>query len=127
MKILVYDSGYIDIEAPIYMSDEQREKFIEFFEKMFPNDVEVVEKEEKSKEFGEREINLKAWTIDEYELLLSPNSNEDLAFKMDRTEMSVKMQRGYFVPTFLAWLKKKGYSKPNKNLIKEFLKERGEE
>jgi len=125
MKILTYDSGYVDLEAPIQMTEEQREKFIEFFKKTFPGNVETYEKKEKTKNLGERDVDQKKWTVDNLELLLSPSSNSDLAAKMDRTEMGVKMQRGHFVPGFLVWLKKKGYSLPaNKKLIKEYMNEK---
>lgn len=126
MKILMYKSGDVDLEVPIRMTEEQREKLIEFLKKMFPGNVEIYAKEEKTKKFGEREVDPKKWTIDDCTLLLSPNSNSDLAAKMDRTEMSVKMQRGHFVPEFLVWLKKKGYSLPaDKNLLKEYMREKG--
>lgn len=46
MKILVYDTGHVDLEAPIHMTDRQREEFIEFFKKFFQNDVEVTNIEE---------------------------------------------------------------------------------
>jgi len=125
MKILTYESGYVDLEAPIQMTEEQREKFIEFFKKTFPGNVETYEKKEKTKNLGERDVDQKKWTVDNLELLLSPSSNSDLAAKMDRTEMGVKMQRGHFVPGFLVWLKKKGYSLPaNKKLIKEYMNEK---
>lgn len=125
MKIWVYKSGLVDLEAPIQMKEDQREKFVEFFKKMFPNDIEVHYREEKTKKFGTKEVEQKKWIIDEYALLLTPNDNSNLAARMGRTEMSVRMQRGHFVSDFLVWLKKKGYSLPvDKTLIKEYMEEK---
>ena len=125
MKILIKD-GYVDFEAPIQMTDYQREKFIKFMKKMFPSDFKTREVSEKSKEMGEREASPKKWTINEYSLLLSPKSNKELAKKLGRTEMSVKMERGHFVPEFMVWAKKKGYAlSEDKKIIQEFLDKKG--
>ena len=126
MKILVYKSGYVDLDSPVHMTETQRKKFIEFFRSMFPGNVEVYDIKEKTKNYHSREIIQKKWTIEEYELLLGPDSNLELSEKLGRTEMSVKMQRGSFVPEFFAWLKKKGYSQSsiNKKLIEKYLEEK---
>ena len=124
MKIIVSKSGYVDLEAPIQMSDEQREDFIIFFNNMFPGEIEVLDSNEKSRTFvaGDREP--KVWTIDEYVLLLGPKSNKELAKLLDRTPMGVKMKRGHFVPDFWVWIKEKGYSSPvDKKMVNEYFKE----
>lgn len=124
MKILVNIDGHVDLEAPIQMTDEQREKFIEFFKKMFSG-VETGKVREKTKSMGERDIAPKKWTIDELHLLVGPDNNQILAEKMGRTTMSVGMERGHFVPEFMTWAKSKGYTFPvKKEMVREFMEER---
>lgn len=125
MKILIHKSGYIDLEAPIQMTEEQQEKFREFFKKMFSDNIEICQREEMTKKFRAREVHQKKWTIDEYALLLTPHTNADLATKMNRTEMGIIMRRGDFVFNFYAWMQKKGYLKYSKALIKEYVEEKG--
>ena len=125
MRLFVKDD-YIDFEAPIQMTEDQRTKFINFMQNLFENGFTVKDVEEKTKEVGERETTFRDWVIDEYCLLLGPLSNDDLAKKLNRSSMSVRMQRGDFVPGFLSWAKNKGYTfKIDKELVEEFLKERG--
>ena len=126
MRILIKDE-YLDFEAPIQMTEEQRKKFIRFMKNLF-DDVKVVNVIEKTKEMGDREVSPRKWVPEELSLLLTPKNNKDIAVKTNRSEMSVKMMRGSFVPEFLVWAKKKGYSLPVKiDVIKEFLDEREEE
>ena len=126
MKILVNRQGYVDLEAPIWMTEKNKKKFIDFFKDLFDKEMVVEEVEEKAKEMGEREVTIKKWVVEDYSLLLGPKTNSELANEMERTEMSVKMQRGHFVPEFLVWLKKKGYAfTKDKKIIKEFLEETG--
>lgn len=121
--IILVKGNYIDFEAPIQMTDEQKKKFIEFMNKEFEN-VETEKVEEKTKDMGEREITTKKWENHELFLLLSPKSNEELANKTKRSIMSIKMMRGQFVPEFMVWAKKKDYSLPVRlETIEEFLKE----
>ncbi|MFH1828720.1 MAG: hypothetical protein ABH824_05680 [Nanoarchaeota archaeon] len=123
MIILTKDE-FVDFEAPIQMTEDQREKFISFMKELFGK-VETEMVEEKSKEMGEREVTAKKWTSEELALLLSPASNEELATKTERSVMSIKMERGHFVPEFMGWAKRKGYSLPVKlEVIEEFLKRR---
>lgn len=126
MKILIYKSGHVDLEAPINMTQDQFDIFTKFFENYFHN-VEYAEKIEATKKAGTGEGEHKDWTLEDYLTLLEPIDNLSLATKMDRTEMGIRMKRGQFVFDFLAWMKKKGYSLPvNKAIIKEFFGEQGE-
>ena len=116
-------NGYVDFEAPIQMTEEQKNKFLSFMKKEFI-DIETTDVEEKTKEMGDRTITGKKWTPDECSLLLSPETNAELSAKTERSIMSIKMMRGHFVPEFMVWAKKKSYSLPVKlDVIKEFLKE----
>lgn len=124
MKLLVNDKS-LDFEAPVHMSDRQIVKFVKFMRKLFSN-LQIEGVEEKTKEIGNREITSRKWIPDEYLLLLTSQTNDDIARLTKRSEMSVKMMRGEFVPEFLVWAKKKGYHLPVKiNVIKEFLSEVG--
>ena len=127
MRILVSKDGYVDFEDPIDVAEWQKDKFIKFFKTLFPNNFKTIDIAEKEKYVGERESHQKAWTPKERGLLLGPEDNETLADRMDRSVMSVSMQRGHFVPAFMVWLKKKGYAlTQDENMIKQFLKEQGE-
>jgi hypothetical protein len=127
MKIFA-SKTHIDLEAPIQMTKMQQEKFIEFLQKMFPDISVVYDFLEASKTMpDDMERTHIAWTIDDYLTLLEPKSNEDIEEKLGRTEMSVKMKRGAFVPDFYSWMSSKGYTPPmTKEIVEEFLKERGE-
>lgn len=123
MKILLYKSGHIDLEAPINITEDQFDLFAKFFEDNFPN-MDFIEKREATKKTGTSEGEHKDWTLEDYLMLLEPSDNSSLAAKMDRTEMGIRMKRGQFVFDFLAWMKRKGYSLPvNKAIVKEFFGE----
>ena len=130
MKILYYESGDVDLDGPIHMTEAQRKRFIEFFRKLLPGEVEVVEKAEVEREFGDREAKPKRWKPAELDLLLGGVPNAVVAQKLSRSEMSVRMRRGEFPPAFFVWLKKKGYALPSdpakrKALIGRFLDSEG--
>lgn len=123
MRVYVYDSGRVDFEAPIWMTDEQREEFIQFFKKTV-RDVEVKDVEEAKGVFGSEDAEYREWTVDDYYELLSSDPNAVVARKLRRTEMSIVMKRGEFVPEFYVWLKAKGYTLPaSKKMVGEYLKE----
>lgn len=118
---------YADFGAPVNMNEKQREKFVSFMQSMFGDSVETEEVEEITRGYGEREVEIKKWDVDDYCALFNPEDNETVARKTNRTEMSVRMRRGEFIPEFMIWLKKKGYAlPPQRKHIKEFLEERGE-
>ena len=114
LKIIYYDSGLVDLEAPIAMTKDQREKFIEFFEKTLEN-ISIRRVEEPRKKMGSRESTMRSWTIEERAQLLSPASNEELASSLKRTKMAIVMQRGGFVPNFVSWCKKNKHELPEGN------------
>jgi hypothetical protein len=123
MKIYIYDSGHVDLEAPINMTQAQFDIFAQFLEDNFH--VDYIDKVEATKKAGTGEGDHKDWTLDDYLALLEPIDNLSLAAKMDRTEMGIRMKRGQFVFDFLAWMKKKGYSLPvNRAIIMEFFGEK---
>lgn len=126
MKIFT-SKTHIDLEAPIQMTGVQQEKFIEFLQNMFPDISVVYDFQEASKTMPDdmKRTHI-AWTIDDYLTLLEPISNEDVEEQLGRTEMSVKMRRGSFVPDFYSWMSSKGYTPPiTKEMVEKFVEERG--
>jgi len=124
MKI-IYKNGFFDLAAPVYMSDNQKEKFLDFMKKNF-DDVEVFNREEASRpgpHGGER----RKWTEDDIAVLLAGGSISEKAQKLGRSEMSVIMRSGSVVPDIIKWLKQKGEKNfpPSKKLIREYMKEVG--
>lgn len=125
MKIFT-SKTHIDLEAPIQMTGVQQEKFIEFLQNMFPDISVVYDFQEASKTMPDdmKRTHI-AWTIDDYLTLLEPISNEDVEEQLGRTEMSVKMRRGSFVPDFYSWMSSKGYTPPiTKEMVEKFVEER---
>ena len=110
MRIFVHSGGLVDLEAPIHMDEDQRDVFVKFFRDHF-NDVKVSDVAEAQKIMGDREVEIRHWTSEEYaSLFFPPFDNEMLAHKLRRTPMSIQAMRGSFCPRFLKWLGEKGYS-----------------
>lgn len=130
MKVTVTEDGYIDFEAPIRMTEGQKEKFVKFMKRIFPTiNMKEVNEPIKQMPLG-RKSESRDWdNVDEFSLLLGPESNESIAEKTGRSSMSIRMKRGDFVPEFMVWAKKKGYTYSPKNVdkkvVKEFMIERG--
>lgn len=126
MKIFT-SKTHIDLEAPIQMTEVQQDKFIKFLQKMIPDISVVYDFPEAIKAMpDDMKRNHITWEIDDYLTLLEPISNEDVEEKLGRTEMSVKMRRGAFVPDFYSWMSSKGYTSPiTKEIVEEFIEEKG--
>jgi hypothetical protein len=122
---LIYGEWGIDLEAPVYMSEEQRRKFIKFMQGLLPDiKVEKVREKEKPGPGGRP----KPWTKDELELLLKTDDNETLARKLRRNEMSIRMRRAQLQPEFFGWANRNGHvipveNKKRESLIRKFLAE----
>ena len=118
----------LDFEAPIYMGEEYFKKFCDFLEKLTGEKVEVVPIKEKER-YGnpnKEKKHPKRWKAGELSSLLDMTIPlNKLVKNLNRTEMSIKMQRAQFVPEFISWLDKKGSTsdKTNKDLIETFLEE----
>jgi hypothetical protein len=127
MRVLVSKNDYVDLGDPIDVTEEQKEKFVVVLKSIFRDNFKVISVIEKEKNVGERESHQKRWIAEDLKLLLGSETNDELAAKMDRSTMSVSMQRGHFVPAFMVWLKKNGYAlTQDEKLIKQFLKEQEE-
>jgi hypothetical protein len=127
--VKVYTNGnLVDFEAPIYMDDEYFKKFCDFLGQLTKEDIEIIQVKEKERYNNptKEEKHAKKWKAEELLLLLdTANSSEKLVQELKRTETSIKMQRAQFVPGFISWLDKKGFTsdKTNKDLIKKFLED----
>jgi hypothetical protein len=124
MKLIVRNR-FIDLAAPIFMSGEQRDKFIDFMKNTF-EDVDVKEVQEKSRP-GPHGGEPRKWTVDDISVLLEGSSIEKKAERLGRSEMSVIMRTGSVVPEITKWMKKNGYMEypPAKKIVEEFMKEVG--
>ena len=120
MRILFSQNGMIDFGDPVWMGPEQFEKFVRLMKRLFPKHIEVHDVEEESRH-PPGGGTPRRWTVDEYTELLSGRGNTELADRLHRSEMSVRMKRGEFVPAFLAWAYRKGYTFPHsKRQVNEF-------
>lgn len=114
-----------DFSDPVWMSGAQFERFLGFMRRLYPNGIRVDEVREESRP-PPGGGHPRRWTVDEYLDLLSGRNNDQVGEKLARSEMSVTMMRGQFVPEFFAWARKKRYSFPHtKKQIKEFMEDRG--
>ncbi|MCK4796301.1 MAG: hypothetical protein KAT05_02905 [Spirochaetes bacterium] len=114
---------HIDFETPIQMTETQLNKLIKFMKKTFPDIDIIYDVKEASKEMGAIERTNSKWTVDDYLILLEPHTNEQVESMTEKSEMSIKMKRGSFIPEFYSWMKAKKYTPPfTKKMLKEFLK-----
>ena len=127
MKILT-NGNYVDFEAPIHMDEDQFEKFHEFLKHLVKEDIEIIPTEEKERfKYHTEGSEVRSWKSEEFILLLDSNLSEnELSKKLNRSGMSVSMQRAQFVPEFISWARSKGYdaNKISKTIIDQFLEER---
>ncbi|MEM2936692.1 MAG: hypothetical protein QW231_05910 [Candidatus Bathyarchaeia archaeon] len=126
MKILIGHRGGVDFDEPLKLSEDQRQKFIEFIKTLFdPSVVDVIQKRTpRIKRLGEKLFQVR-WSRNEYALLLGTDSNEVLTEKLGRSWMSVVIKRGDLLPDFDAWCARNGYSRKGdyKELIEKYLQE----
>ena len=121
--------NHVDLEGPIQMQEDQLEKFINFLKYLLDQKIEIQKVKEKERFGMHSEKKQKKWTFDELFMLLDPNlDNLELTKKLDRSSMSVSMERSGFVTSFISWAKSKGYNstKITKTLVEEFMKEKND-
>ena len=125
MKIVTKDD-YVDFKAPIYMSKEQRKKFIKGMVRIFGDRIKVRHIIENKKEMGKIKRVFKKFTEEDQITLANPDlSNEDIAKRMDKTQFAIQMKRGPFLMELQEWAIKKGKNKITEKDIQEFLDEKG--
>lgn len=124
--IIVKKGQFVDFKAPVFMSESQRNKFIDFMRELFPK-IGVEEIQEKGKEFLNRKPSEnRDWTDDELvELFNEDNDFEDIMKKTKRSDMSIAMMMGDYYTQIMSWAYKKGYSKITKEMLKEYRNEMG--
>lgn len=127
MKILYSKDNKVDFENPVYMEEDQLNKFKGFLRNLLNETIEVKEVKEKERVISVDDRHPKKWNEEELILLLDPGVNEnELVKKLGRSSMSISMQRAQFIPSFIAWAKSKGFdaSKITQTIIKQFLEEK---
>ncbi|KXB00509.1 hypothetical protein AKJ41_04000 [candidate division MSBL1 archaeon SCGC-AAA259O05] len=126
MKILIGDKGNVDFDEPVEMTKEQKDRFLQFLGSIFSVVEERRVSESRSDRMGDKVFRRK-WTIDEYAVLLETEGTSKVAERLGRTWMSVDIQRGSFLPSYMAWAEKKGVDlvqENRKELIEEFLRDK---
>lgn len=116
----------IDIEAPFFMNDEDFDNFCKKLQEITGQKIEVVPTAEKERWAGITERQKpKKWQPEELLLLLSPLEHTELERKLKRSDMSLVLKQGDFVPKFTAWAKKNGYAIQDisASVIKKYLEE----
>ena len=129
MKILIGDRGGVDFDAPIKVSDKQKNEIIKFLKDMFK--VIIVEETDyfRTERMGEKFF-MREWTSEEYAVLLEIEDTDKVAEMLGRSWMSVNIKRGDFIPDFLTWTQRKGkdiLKDDMKKLVEEFMKEKKNE
>jgi len=103
MKILKGDAGNVDLSGPIKLTDDQKKRFINYFQER----CQVIEVEE-TKKFREKRTGEKfftrEWAIEEdvilHNLTLTP---KQMMEKLRRSEMSVDMRRSEVIGPILVF------------------------
>jgi hypothetical protein len=130
MKLLFNKYGKIDLENPVYMEEDQFEKFISFLRNLLRENIEIKNVNEKERFINpDTKRHPKKWDPAELILLLdSKVKDNELIKKLGRSQMSIGMQRAQFIPEFISWAKSKGFeaNKITRTIIKQFLEERDE-
>lgn len=110
MIIEINKEGYVDLQAPIYMTSEQKLKFIKGMMDLF-GAVKFPEVKELDKEMGVIERHPQKWTPEELVYLLSDKSHEEIGVILKREPFSVKRKRGVWLTPFYNWATKHNYVK----------------
>jgi hypothetical protein len=127
MKILVYEDGYVDLDAPVYMTEKQRECFIVGL-KNFLGNVQVKHVIEQIKEMPPpKKISIVDWENPKNLLLLTKGLTEEeivdkLGMGREHT-FAIRLKRAEFLLPLHNWAKKKGITQITEKAIKEFLQE----
>lgn len=127
MRILVGDYGNVDFSQAIPMSDEDRKAFIEFMKNQFAV-VEVVnDVEQRYSRLGDKFF-IRKWSSKEIAVLLEIADQETTCKKLGRTDMSVTMMAGKYIPALTALAKKEGLDlvADSRELIEIYLKDQFE-
>lgn len=124
MRLERYDGGIVDLAEPVWMTDDQFKRFCRFIQRRTgrrPSVVPVREAAKAAPGGGERS----SWSAADRAKLLSKKDIPTLAEELGRSEMSIQMQIGTFVPDYLRWARRRGITgAPTATTIRRFLRER---
>jgi len=125
VKIFYNRAGFLDFEAPIFMIEDQRKKFVEGIKIIFGQNVTVEEIVENKKEIEGIKRHPKAFSLNDLvNLANSGLSNEELAEKFHKTDFAIQMKRGPFIMELQEWGRKKGKTKFSAKDIEDFIGEK---
>ena len=110
MKIIVNNDDKVDLNAPIHMTEDQKERFVDFFRENFYDDVETIEVHEPIVDVDKSDVEIKKWTPSHIHTLLNTDDNHEAAQKLDRKDWSVAMARAKYEPKIMKWAKERGYA-----------------
>ncbi len=107
VMIIVSEDGRVDLGTPLHIGEEKANRIIDFLRELV-GEVEVQHVEEPNITYDRGPSSSRHWTREEYLELLKASSSEELEKKLGRSDMSIGMRRGDFLPLYLEWLRKKG-------------------
>ncbi len=121
MKLLIQDT-FVDLECPIYMSERQKNKFIDGMKSIFKDSIVVENIIENKKEMDNVEKHSRKFTESDELILADPSlSNEEVANKLGKSAFAIQMKRGPFFMELQEWAKKKGKTKITEKEVHEFI------
>lgn len=124
-------NNLIDLEAPTYMADWQLEKFKEFMNETFDEEIEFVNIVEPEREWEEREgASQVRFSLDEMFIMLQNGSMREKVKKLqevypDRKRWTIELKIGAIFPKFNKFLKEKEKTSVTREIVEEFLREMG--
>lgn len=128
VTILEGSKGKIDFEAPVEMTDQQYQDFIELLETIFVEEAvqERTMEETRTDRLGDKHF-AREWTAPEASLLYELEDTRAIANKLGRSWMSVDIKRGHFLPPFLDWVAENEHDLMRddiKNLVEEYMEDK---
>jgi hypothetical protein len=127
MKILIGDKDNVDLDRPIKMSVESKNKFLTFLRANFLFVNEMESSYHRTDRLGDKSFSSR-WNDEELALLYNPRkSNEEIAEGLGITWLSIANKRGQAIAEFQIWARGlgKGYvTIPTEKEIQGFIKYR---
>lgn len=130
MSVTILDGskGKIDFEAPVEMTDQQYEDFIELLEDIFSEEAvaERTMEETRTDRLGDKHFS-REWRAEEASLLYELGDTREIAEKLGRSWMSVDIKRGHFLPPFLDWVEDNDHDLMRddiKELVEEYMEDK---
>jgi hypothetical protein len=124
-------NDFMDLGAPIYMSDQQFEKFKDFMKNLFGDDIQYINIIEPEREFDEREtVSQMRFSPDEMFIMLQPGSFNQKIRRLQelypqRKRWTIEVKIGDTFPKFNKFLKDRGLTFVTREVVEEFLREMG--